>query len=72
VAADQLRLEVLDDGVGLPLSRRAGGTGVGLAAMAERAAELGGRCTVAGGPGGGTQVLALLPLVVRPAVLGPA
>jgi two-component system NarL family sensor kinase len=33
--------------------------------MAERAAELGGTCTVAPDPGGGTRVLARLPLIAE-------
>ncbi len=52
-------LEVTDDGRGLPAERRAG---VGLGSMRERAAELGGQCSIEPGPGGGTRVLARLPL----------
>jgi len=58
-AENELELEVLDDGVGLPTERR---FGVGLASMRERAAELGGSCVVEPGPAGGTRVLARLPL----------
>jgi signal transduction histidine kinase len=59
-AADgQLRLEVTDDGHGIPAEARAG---VGLVAMRERAAEVGGRCTVTAAAPTGTRVLALLPL----------
>lgn len=56
----RLLLEVVDDGRG-----GAYGTpsGVGLASMRERAAELGGRCTVSGPNGGGTLVRALLPII---------
>ena len=54
-----LTLEVTDDGAGLPPDRRAG---VGLASMRERAAELGGQYLVEPRPGGGTRVLATLPL----------
>ncbi|MGY1740423.1 MULTISPECIES: ATP-binding protein [unclassified Blastococcus] len=54
-------VEVTDDGAGLSAGRTAG---VGLASMRERAAELGGRCDVGPGPGGGTRVRATLP---RPA-----
>jgi len=57
-----LRLEVADDGVGVPPQREPGTTGVGLATMAERAAELGGSCSVGPRPGGGTSVVAELPL----------
>ena len=56
---DSLQVEVCDDGVGLPAARR---EGVGLAAMRERADELGGTCVIDGRPGGGTRVLARLPL----------
>jgi len=57
-----LRLEIVDDGVGVPPQREPGATGVGLAAMAERAAELGGSCLVGPRAGGGTSVVAELPL----------
>lgn len=53
-----LLLEVSDDGVGLPAQLQAG---VGLASMRERAAELGGVCTITSMPEGGTCVVARLP-----------
>jgi len=56
-----LRLTVTDDGRGLPVGAPAG-TGVGMTAMAERAAELGGSCAVLPGAEGGTAVVAELPL----------
>jgi signal transduction histidine kinase len=56
-----LRLEVADDGVGLPARRDSRSTGLGLAAMAERAAELGGACSAASRDRG-TSVVAVLPL----------
>jgi two-component system NarL family sensor kinase len=56
-----LQLEVSDDGRGLPVGYRAG---VGLASMRERAAELGGTCTVEPASGGGTRVHAHLPMPV--------
>lgn len=59
---DELRLEVRDDGRGVP---REAGAGVGLTAMQERAAELGGSCQVESVPGAGTCVRALLPLGER-------
>jgi signal transduction histidine kinase len=58
-AADTVQLEVRDDGVGMAEGRRAG---VGLSSMRERAEELGGTCNVKTDPGGGTRVLARLPL----------
>jgi signal transduction histidine kinase len=63
--ADALVVEVLDDGVGVPFDRH---VGVGLVSMRERAAELGGACTVEAQPGGGTRVVAWLPLTAGDAV----
>ncbi|MFN2497297.1 MAG: sensor histidine kinase, partial [Pseudonocardiaceae bacterium] len=54
-----LRVEVVDDGVGLPSSVR---PGVGLHSMQERVAELGGHCLIVPAPGGGTAVRVELPL----------
>ncbi|MEU7456778.1 sensor histidine kinase [Streptosporangium roseum] len=54
----ELRVEVADDGVGLPESPAAG---VGLTSMRERAAEVGGSCVIGRRPGGGTEVTARLP-----------
>ena len=56
-----LSVEIRDDGRGLPVDRRAG---VGLASMRERAAELGGTCSIETVPTGGTRVTAMLPLPV--------
>jgi signal transduction histidine kinase len=61
-AKDVLELEIKDDGVGMPESRRAG---VGMNSMRERAAQLGGTCTVVSNPKGGTRVLGRLPLPAR-------
>jgi signal transduction histidine kinase len=57
-ADETLRLEIRDDGRGLPPER---GRGVGVASMRERAAELGGECVVESFPAGGTCVRASLP-----------
>ncbi|XRQ03492.1 histidine kinase [Actinomadura welshii] len=54
-----LHVTVDDDGVGLPPQVR---SGVGMSSMRERAAELGGSCTVGPGPKGGTLVRAKLPV----------
>ncbi len=54
-----LDLEIVDDGSGLPPGWR---MGVGTASMRERAAELGGSCTIGPRSGGGTRVDAHLPL----------
>jgi signal transduction histidine kinase len=56
---DDVTLEVVDDGVGIPAGRNAG---VGLSSMHERAEELGGSCDVEPAREGGTRVLARLPL----------
>jgi two-component system NarL family sensor kinase len=55
----QLAIEVLDDGVGLPDGHN---EGTGLASMRQRASALGGSLSVAPEPGGGTKVDARLPL----------
>ena len=55
-----LRLLVRDNGRGLPDG--AAEPGAGLAGMAERAVHVGGRLTVAPGPGGGTEVRLDIPL----------
>ncbi len=54
-----LRLEVIDDGCGIPADP---GGGVGLHSMRERAAEIGGTCLLEPMPGGGTRLVAELPL----------
>jgi len=56
---DALELVVRDDGGGLT---EGPGTGVGLGSMRDRAREVGGSCTVSSPPGGGTEVVARLPL----------
>ena len=56
---DDVMLEIVDDGVGIPSGRSAG---VGLSSMHERAEELGGSCVVESTPEGGTRVIARLPL----------
>jgi signal transduction histidine kinase len=61
-AADNLEVEIIDDGVGLPDARR---TGVGLLSMRERAEELGGTCVVKALPKGGTRVFAQLPVLTQ-------
>ncbi len=53
-----VRIEVSDDGVGLPASTRAG---IGLTSMRERAAEVGGTCQFETVAAGGTRVHAQLP-----------
>ncbi|HZG79007.1 MAG TPA: sensor histidine kinase, partial [Paenibacillus sp.] len=60
----RLAIEIADDGVGIPsrpnAARRSGG--IGIESMRERAAELGGHCAVERRPGGGTSVVAELPV----------
>jgi signal transduction histidine kinase len=62
-----LRVQVSDDGVGLPAQATAG---VGITSMHSRATELGGTCTVTGA-GTGTTVLATLPALPAQARTGP-
>jgi two-component system NarL family sensor kinase len=61
-AGDSLEVEVVDDGLGWPEGARAG---VGLASMRERAEELGGSLVVSTARGGGSRVLASIPLRAR-------
>jgi two-component system NarL family sensor kinase len=63
VGGSDLTVVVEDDGHGLPVKLR---SGVGLVSMHERAAELGGECRVEPRPGGGTRVVARLPIVAGP------
>jgi signal transduction histidine kinase len=56
---DDLKLEISDDGTGLPADYD---PGVGLRSMRERAEELGGRCEIQSVPGAGTRVIAHLPV----------
>src|SRR5215204_6285048 len=56
---EEVTLQIVDDGVGIPAERSAG---VGLSSMRERASELGGSCVVERVPEGGTRVLVRLPL----------
>jgi two-component system NarL family sensor kinase len=56
---EALRLEVNDDGLGLPLDRHAG---VGLTSMRERATELGGSFDIAPAAAGGTLIRVEIPL----------
>jgi two-component system NarL family sensor kinase len=58
-AAGELKLDIVDDGKGIPPDREAG---VGLTSMRERAAELGAQVDVRPGDGGGTIVSAVFPL----------
>ena len=55
----QVELEISDDGRGAPPDVAAG---VGWISMRERAAELGGECTITSAPGEGTSVRVWLPL----------
>jgi signal transduction histidine kinase len=55
---EQLVIEIIDDGQGLPPAYRCG---VGLTSMRERAEELGGTWHIEAGPAGGAHVQARLP-----------
>lgn len=56
-----LTLEVGDNGVGMDPAAPAG---IGMSSMRERAAELGGSCSIGPRPGGGTVVRAVLPVAL--------
>jgi two-component system, NarL family, sensor kinase len=56
---ETLSITVVDNGLG---AARLSGTGVGWTSMTERAAELGGSCTISSRAEGGLVVRALLPL----------
>jgi signal transduction histidine kinase len=56
-----LQIEIQDDGIGLPSTRRAG---VGTRSMRERAEELGGTCDIESVMGNGTRVCARVPLIM--------
>jgi signal transduction histidine kinase len=61
----RLHLSIRDDGLGFTGGERGGvgmPTGIGLTSMRERAAELGGTCTIEAEPGAGTRITAVLPL----------
>ncbi|MER5326048.1 sensor histidine kinase [Streptosporangium roseum] len=60
--AGDLRVRVTDDGVGVGGSAR--GSGFGLSTMRERAAEVGGTCSVRGGEHGGTVVEVVFPIPI--------
>ncbi len=64
IEKENLRLEIVDDGLGLPREvRRETQDGMGLASMRERADELGGSCVIENRPGGGTRVYVELPIL---------
>jgi signal transduction histidine kinase len=58
IVEGSLCIEVTDDGVGIAVGQQAG---IGLLSMRERAAEVGGRCSIQPGSRGGTQVCARFP-----------
>ena len=60
ILTHELRLEIVDDGVGLSAQKQ---QGLGLLSMQERAAELGGRCVVEMAVPHGTRIIAILPLL---------
>jgi signal transduction histidine kinase len=69
IGRDCLRLEVHDDGVGMPRSARGG---LGIAGMRERAEAFGGTVTFSRRPPSGTRVRTTLPLRGAGAESGPA
>ncbi len=64
ITAGDLKLQVVDDGIGLQMGGAHGGRGLGN--MTERAVALGGRCEIRPGHRGGTVVDWHVPLKPRP------
>jgi signal transduction histidine kinase len=62
VRADELAIDVCDDGAVVPSPLAASGVGLGLAGMRERVATLGGALTAGPRPGGGWRLRVRLPL----------
>ena len=58
----QIRLEVLDDGVGFDPDAAMKGHGLGLIGMRERLMAVGGDCAISSRSGAGTRILARVPL----------
>ncbi len=58
---DQISLQVMDDGCGLPAGNPGSGSGFGLRGLRERAAQLDGTITLSERPGGGTILAIELP-----------
>lgn len=65
--ATELRLDIRDDGAGMPKGARGWGRprGAGLVNMRERAEQIGGRLWILSPRGGGTTILVRVPLRVR-------
>lgn len=62
VKGNQLMVEITDNGKGISLTPKTSGKGgIGLVSIRERAAELGGQCTLERLEQGGTRVTAILP-----------
>ena len=69
--ADELRLEILDDGAGFDLPAGRAKRGMGLSGMEERAAELGGTLRIDTEPGRGTRIVVRVPLAVARGAAAP-
>ena len=67
-SGDDMDLEVVDDGRGMPPGTP---EGTGLRGMRARADAIGGTCDVGAGPGTGTRVRVRVPAVVAPGTPGP-
>jgi signal transduction histidine kinase len=62
VSEEQLKLECVDNGIGIPDSDVGGRKSLGLLGMQERALLFGGEVNVSGKPGDGTRVAVYIPL----------
>lgn len=62
--AQELQVEIIDNGKGIPVPLKPSGNGgIGLTSIRERAGELGGQCIFERLETGGTRVMAVLPLL---------
>jgi len=62
---DHLKLEVIDNGVGIPEGAQTGRKSLGLLGMHERALLFGGQVSITGQPGHGTRVCVTIPTKAR-------
>lgn len=70
VDEDNVNLDVVDDGSGLPKKPRR--EGIGLTSMRERTQEIGGQCFITAVPEGGIRMHATLPLILAKTVPNPS
>jgi signal transduction histidine kinase len=70
--AEEVSLDVADDGCGFQPAAAAGSGGLGLLGMRERAVRLGGRLDIESAPGEGTAIAVTLPAIEASGAIGAA